>query len=65
MVSEIKNKLNKLPISTFIEWIARSSIERFWFIIWQYERQQTGTSFLRVVMIVEFTTINAIGAYLH
>jgi hypothetical protein len=38
MVSETKNKLSKLFISTFIEWIARFSIEWFWFIFWQYER---------------------------
>ena len=46
MVSETKNKLNKLFISTFIEWIARFSIERFWFIFWQYERPTNWRQFL-------------------
>ena len=46
MVSETKNKLNKLFISTFIEWIARLSIERFRFIFWQYERPTNWHQFL-------------------
>ena len=46
MVSESKNKLNKLFISTFIEWIARFSIERFWLIFWQYERPTNWHQFL-------------------
>jgi hypothetical protein len=46
MVSETKNKLNKLFISTFIEWIARFRIDRFWFIFWQYERPTNWHQFL-------------------
>ena len=46
MVSETKNKLNKLFNSTVIEWIARFSIERFWFIFWQYERPTNSQSSL-------------------
>jgi hypothetical protein len=46
MVSETKNKLNKLFISTFIEWIARFSFERFWLIFWQYERPTNWHQFL-------------------
>jgi uncharacterized membrane protein len=52
MVSETKNKLNKLFISTFIEWIARLSIERFWFIFWQYERPTNWHQFLARRLII-------------